>query len=210
MEQYSLPDDGVRVPPNHPESERSVLGSMLRSREAALLAIETLKPDDFYDPANREVYSAMFDMASASRTIDLVTLDEELSRRGKLDAVGGAAYLVELSRSVPSAANVQAYIKIVDEKSTLRKLIAASEQILQQSYAAQEETQEILETAEKAIASANSRKNKFRLSTIKAQIFIMALFSVAFRCSPLIPFPPRQPHRSRRPGSPSGTGSPFH
>ena len=115
MEQYSLPDDGVRVPPNHPESERSVLGSMLRSREAALLAIETLKPDDFYDPANREVYSAMFDMASASRTIDLVTLDEELSRRGKLDAVGGAAYLVELSRSVPSAANVQAYIKIVDE-----------------------------------------------------------------------------------------------
>ena len=55
MDQYSLPDDGVRVPPNHPESERSVLGSMLRSREAALLAIETLKPDDFYDPANREV-----------------------------------------------------------------------------------------------------------------------------------------------------------
>ena len=158
MEQYSLPDDGVRVPPNHPESERSVLGSMLRSREAALLAIETLKPDDFYDPANREVYSAMFDMASASRTIDLVTLDEELSRRGKLDAVGGAAYLVELSRSVPSAANVQAYIKIVDEKSTLRKLIAASEQILQQSYAAQEETQEILETAEKAIYDITMRK----------------------------------------------------
>ena len=167
MEQYSLPDDGVRVPPNHPESERSVLGSMLRSREAALLAIETLKPDDFYDPANREVYSAMFDMASASRTIDLVTLDEELSRRGKLDAVGGAAYLVELSRSVPSAANVQAYIKIVDEKSTLRKLIAASEQILQQSYAAQEETQEILETAEKAIYDITMRKGGEELTAIQ-------------------------------------------
>ena len=167
MEQYSLPDDGVRVPPNHPESERSVLGSMLRSREAALLAIETLKPDDFYDPANREVYSAMFDMASASRTIDLVTLDEELSRRGKLDAVGGAAYLVELSRSVPSAANVQAYIKIVDEKSTLRKLIAASEQILQQSYAAQEETQEILETAEKAIYDITMRKGGEELQPIQ-------------------------------------------
>ena len=53
MEQYSLPQEGVRVPPNHPESEKSVLGAMLRSREAALLAIETLSPDDFYDPANR-------------------------------------------------------------------------------------------------------------------------------------------------------------
>ena len=105
----------ARALPNHPESERSVLGAMLRSNEAALLAFESLAEEDFYDPANREVYSAMFDMASASRTIDLVTLDEELSRRGKLDAVGGAAYLVELSRSVPSAANVQAYIKIVDE-----------------------------------------------------------------------------------------------
>ena len=109
----------------------------------------------------------MFDMASASRTIDLVTLDEELSRRGKLDAVGGAAYLVELSRSVPSAANVQAYIKIVDEKSTLRKLIAASEQILQQSYAAQEETQEILETAEKAIYDITMRKGGEELQPIQ-------------------------------------------
>ena len=135
MEQYIPQTDGVRVPPNHPESERSVLGAMLRSREAALLAIETLQPEDFYDPANREVYSAMLAMATSSRAIDLVTLDEELTRRGKLDAVGGAAYLVELSRSVPSAANIQAYIRIVDEKSTLRKLIAASEKILQESYA---------------------------------------------------------------------------
>ena len=96
-----------------------------------------------------------------------MTLDEELSRRGKLDAVGGAAYLVELSRSVPSAANVQAYIKIVDEKSTLRKLIAASEQILQQSYAAQEETQEILETAEKAIYDITMRKGGEELQPIQ-------------------------------------------
>ncbi|MBQ3574595.1 MAG: replicative DNA helicase, partial [Clostridia bacterium] len=113
--------------PCHPESERSVLGAMLRSREAALLAIETLQPNDFYDPANREIYDAMQIIASSSRPIDLVTLDAELTRRGKLDAVGGAAYLIELSRSVPSAVNASAYIRIVDEKSTLRKLIAASE-----------------------------------------------------------------------------------
>ena len=114
--QFPIGLDGARVPPNHPESERGVLGAMLRSREAALLAIETLQPDDFYDPANREIYSAMLSMAMASRAIDLVTLDEELTRRGKLESVGGAAYLIELSRSVPSAANARAYIRIVDER----------------------------------------------------------------------------------------------
>ena len=167
MEQYIPQEAGARVPPNHPESERSVLGAMLRSREAALLAAETLRPEDFYDPANREIYSAMLSMAASSRTIDLVTLDEELSRRGKLDAVGGAAYLVELSRSVPSAANVSAYIRIVDEKSTLRKLIAASEKILQESYAGEEETQDILEGAEKAIYDITMRKGGDELQAIQ-------------------------------------------
>ena len=167
MEQYSLPQEGVRVPPNHPESEKSVLGAMLRSREAALLAIETLSPDDFYDPANREVYSAMLSMATASREIDLVTLDEELTRRGKLEAIGGAAYLVELSRSVPSAVNVQAYIRIVDEKSTLRKLIAASENILKECYAAEKETQDILESAEKSIYDITMRKGGEQLQPIQ-------------------------------------------
>ena len=167
MEQYSLPQEGVRVPPNHPESEKSVLGAMLRSREAALLAIETLSPDDFYDPANREVYSAMLSMSTASREIDLVTLDEELTRRGKLETIGGAAYLVELSRSVPSAVNVQAYIRIVDEKSTLRKLIAASENILKECYAAEEETQDILESAEKSIYDITMRKGGEQLQPIQ-------------------------------------------
>ena len=146
MEQYIPQTDGVRVPPNHPDSERSVLGAMLRSREAALLAIETLQPEDFYDPANREVYSAMLAMATSSRAIDLVTLDEELTRRGKLDAVGGAAYLVELSRSVPSAAN---------------------EKILQESYAEAEETQDILEGAEKAIYDITMRKGGEELQAIQ-------------------------------------------
>lgn len=167
MERYELPGNEVRTLPNHPESERSVLGAMLRSREAALLAIESLRPDDFYDPANREVYSAMLAMAMASKTIDLVTLDEELSRRNRLDVVGGPAYLAELSRAVPSAVNVQAYIRIVDEKSTLRKLIAASEKIMSESYAEQDETQMILEGAEKAIYDITMRKGGEELQPIQ-------------------------------------------
>ena len=166
MEEYTSAADIQKVP-CHPESERSVLGAMLRSREAALLAIETLQPDDFYDPANREVYSAMQTISSASRPIDLVTLDEELTRRGKLDTIGGAAYLVELSRCVPSAVNAQAYIRIVDEKSTLRKLIRASEAIVKACYAGEEETQDILELAEKQIYDITMRKGGEELVAIQ-------------------------------------------
>ena len=168
MEQYIPQSDNIsRVPPNHPESERSVLGAMLRSRQAAMLAAESLKPADFYDPANREVFAAMYDMVTMSRPVDLVTVDEELTRRGRLDAVGGAAYLIELNDSVPSAANVQAYIRIVDEKATLRRLIRAAEKILQESYAGQKENDEILEAAEKAIYDITMRKGGEELQQIQ-------------------------------------------
>ena len=167
MEQYTPVQDVARVAPSHPESERSVLGSMLRSREAALIAIENLQASDFYDPANREIYSAMQAMAAVSKPIDLVTLDEELTRRGKLDAVGGAPYLIELSQSVPSSANIQAYIRIVDEKSTLRKLIHAADQILQDCYGGQAETRDILEIAEKAIYDITMRKGGEEIQSIQ-------------------------------------------
>ncbi len=161
MEQYNPQPDMARTPPNHPESERSVLGAMIRSRQATQLAVERLNPADFFDPANREIFAAMKDMANESRPVDLVTLDAELTRRGRLDAVGGAAYLVELSQGVPSAANVQAYIRIVDEKATLRRLIAAADQILK------EENQEILEGAEKVIYDITMRKGGEELQPIQ-------------------------------------------
>ena len=167
MEQYIPSPDGVRTPPNHPASERSVLGAMLRSRNAAQIAVESLRPDDFYDPANREIFAAMQALADDSRPIDLVTLDEEMTRRGRLDAVGGTAYLIELSQYVPSSSNVEAYIKIVDQKATLRRLIAAADQILQDSYAGEKENAEILESAEKAIYDITMRKGGEELQPIQ-------------------------------------------
>lgn len=161
MEQFA------RIPPNHPESERSVLGAMLRSSEAALLAIEALEPADFYDPANREIFASMTALSAANRPIDIVTLDDQLSKKGRLDAVGGTNYLIELSDAVPSAANAGAYIKIVDERSTLRKLIGAADSILGLCYAAQLETEEILEAAEKLIYDIAMRKSGAELQAIQ-------------------------------------------
>lgn len=158
---------GVRVPPHHADAERSVLGSMLLSHNAALMAMESLHEEDFYDPAHREIFAAMAYLGSISRPIDLVTLESELGRRGKLEGVGGFQYLMELSRFVPSAANVQAYIKIVDEKSTLRKLIGASDEIARMCFAGDMETPDVLAQSEKLIYDISMRKGGEMLEPIQ-------------------------------------------
>ena len=101
-----------------------------------------------------------------SRPVDLVTVDEELTRRGRLEGVGGIGYLIELSQFVPSTANVSSYIQIVDEKSTLRKLIAASGEITQESYAADQEVRDILANAEKRVFDISMRKGGEQLQPI--------------------------------------------
>ena len=156
-----------RIPPHHLDAERSVLGSMLLAREAVLLAQEMLDEDDFYDPAHKEIFSAMCHLANQSRQIDLVTVDEELSRRGRLEGVGGLNYLLDLSRFVPSAANVAAYVRIVDEKSTLRRLISASGKISQMSYTGDQETTDILAASEKLIYDISMRKGGEMLQPIQ-------------------------------------------
>ncbi len=159
---------GGRIPPHHLDAERSVLGAMLQSGEAVMLAQESLRPEDFYDPAHREIFDAMTHLAIHSRPVDLITLDEELNRRGRLEGVGGLDYLIELSRFVPTTANTGAYIQIIDEKSTLRKLIQASADISQKSYAAEEETADILADAEKQIYDITMRKGGEMLEPIQS------------------------------------------
>ena len=139
------------TPPNSVEAERSVLGAMLQDSGAVLQAAEELEENDFYTPAHREIFSGMIQLHRNQSPVDLVTVDAELSRRGSLEGVGGTAYLIELSQYVPTTANVKAYIRIVLEKSTLRKLIRASNEISQECYSQQNPLQETLNHAEKSI-----------------------------------------------------------
>ena len=142
---------GGMMPPNSVEAEISVLGAMLQAGSAVLQAVEQLTPDDFYQPEHREIFQAMVDMNRQQMPIDLVTLQAEMARRGTLDGVGGTVYLMKLLSEVPTAANVGAYIKIVREKSTLRKLIAACRNITKDCYSQDKELQDILMNAEKEI-----------------------------------------------------------
>ena len=167
MEYTGIPAQSAHALPSQPEAERSVLGAMLRSADAVMLAQESLKEDDFYDPILREIFSAMLYLSARSRPVDIVTLDEELTRRGRLEAIGGTQFLIDLSRSVPAASNIGAYIRIVDEKSTLRKLIGASEEITKNCYAGEMETPDVLAMVEKSIYDITMRKGGEQLQPVQ-------------------------------------------
>ncbi len=149
-----------RVPPNNLDAERSVLGAMMQDHEALSLAIEALRAEDFYHPANRELFDAMHRLQSAGQPVDIVTVDEELTRRGTLEGVGGIQYVIDISRYVPTTANARAYIQIVAEKATLRRLIHAGDEIVQASYAQQEPLADILGRAEKSIFDIVMRRTE--------------------------------------------------
>ena len=142
---------GSPVLPNSTEAEISVLGAMLQSGTAVLRAAEQLQPDDFYHPEHKEIFTALTDMNRQQTAIDLVTVQAELSKRGTLDGVGGVKYLMKILADVPTAANVQSYIDIVREKSTLRKLIEACRNITKDCYGQNKELQDVLANAEKQI-----------------------------------------------------------
>lgn len=147
------------IPPNNQEAERSVLGAMLQDTEAVMLAQELLTAAAFYHPAHKELFDAMYSLAQFGRPVDLITVDEELTRRGTLEGVGGTQYLVQLTQYVPTTANVRAYIDIVDEKFTLRQLIDCAQGILQESYAQSKPLEDVLSGAEKSIFDISMRKS---------------------------------------------------
>jgi len=118
-----------------------------------------LVKEDFYTPGHQEIFDAMKALNNQGMPVDLVTVDTELSRRGTLEGVGGTAYLMDLVSYVPTTANVKAYITLVSEKSTLRRLIQAAQSISQECYTQQNPLQEILNHAEKAIFDIVMRRS---------------------------------------------------
>lgn len=147
-----------KVPPQNLEAEQSVLGSMLIEREAIGKAIEVLNEGDFYKESHGKIYSAVLDLFEKNEPIDLVTIVEELRSRGKLDQIGGASYITALINSVPTAANVEYYAKIVREKSALRDLINAATHIVAQGYESTEEVDTILDQAAQHIFDISQRR----------------------------------------------------
>ena len=147
-----------KVPPQNLEAEQSVLGSMLLDKEAIIRAQELLRPEDFYQDVHRVIFTSISDLFNRGDAVDLVTLAEDLARRSSLDAVGGASYLTTLANVVPTAANIEHYAHIVEEKATLRALINASSHILAKGYQPDQEIAAILDEAERSIFDISQRR----------------------------------------------------
>jgi replicative DNA helicase len=137
--------------PNNLEAERSVLGAVLLDDKAFLSVFESLKPEDFYLDSHRKIFGRMVHLLSVSRPIDLITLKEELQKANELETAGGAAYLAGLTDGLPRALNIEHYADIVKEKSTLRRLIRAANEIMARGYRDDDTADEVLQAAEKAI-----------------------------------------------------------
>ena len=140
-----------KIPPNSMEAEQSVLGAMLLDKEAVSVATEFISGEDFYREAHKEIFDAIVELFDKGQPVDLITLPEKLKVRNTLEAVGGITYLTNLMSIVPSTHNVGNYAKIIEEKSLLRKLIRASNEIMGKSYEAREDVINVLEMAEKSI-----------------------------------------------------------
>ena len=133
-----------KVPPHDLEAEQAIIGSMLTDRDAVISAVEVLKDDDFYREDNKIIYEAILNLYSRSEPIDIITVKSELESMGKIDQVGGLEYLAELPEKVPTTANAMKYIKIVEEKSTLRQLIKTANEIIELVYNPTEDFTDIM------------------------------------------------------------------
>jgi len=147
-----MADQGLERPlPNNLEAERSVLGAILLDNHSLNAAVEKLRPEDFFLDQHRRIFERMISLGEVRQAIDLVTLTEELHRRGELEGAGGAAYLAQLVDGVPRVSNVEHYARIVKEKSMLRNLAHAAQAIQQRALEADEEADNILDSAESSI-----------------------------------------------------------
>jgi replicative DNA helicase len=156
-------DDFMEAPlrsmPQNLDAEQSVLGSMLIDKTAIAQAAEALKAEDFYRDSHKVIFSAIKELYQKDTPIDMITLIDYLRSTEKLDDAGGITYITEISNSVPSTANLNSYIQIVEDKSILRNLIRSSTEIIESSYNKQDDVGSVVDLAEKKIFNLSQQKN---------------------------------------------------
>lgn len=156
-----------KIPPHDVEAEQAILGSMLTDKDAVISALEVLKPEAFYREDNKAIYEAIVNLYNRAEPIDIITVKSELVSTGKFETIGGLEYLAILPDKVPTSANVEQYIKIVEEKALLRNLIKTANEIINLGYSQTEEVDDIMDMAEKKIFDILKQKNQTGFTPIK-------------------------------------------
>ncbi|ASS94612.1 MULTISPECIES: replicative DNA helicase [Bacillales] len=156
-----------RIPPQNIEAEQAVLGAIFLEPSSLTVTSEVLIPEDFYRSSHQKIFNVMLKLNDEGKAVDLITVTEELAATKNLEEVGGVSYLSELAGSVPTAANIEYYARIVEEKSLLRRLIRTATNIAQEGYSREDEVEELLGEAEKTIMEVAQRKNSGSFQNIK-------------------------------------------
>lgn len=147
-----------QLPPQSSDAEESILGALLIDGEVMLEIADSLKPGDFYKPANAKVYSAIQRLYEQSQPIDILTVSEELERRGQIEEIGGRAALADLCDRTPTAVHAKQYAKIVERKSMLRGLIGAAGRIASIGYEDPSDISEAIDRAEAELFAVSERR----------------------------------------------------
>lgn len=156
-----------RLPPQNIEAEQAVLGAIFLEPSSLTNTSEILIPEDFYRAAHQKIFNVMLKLNDQGKAVDLITVTEELAAAKLLEDTGGISYLSELAGSVPTAANIEYYARIVEEKSLLRRLIRTATGIAQDGYTREDEVETLLSEAEKNIMEVAQRKNTGAFHSIK-------------------------------------------
>lgn len=147
-----------RVPPQNIEAEQAVLGSVFLDAETIIDAMEYIEPKDFYRRSHQIIFETMIELNDRNEAIDVVTVKDRLEQGNLLEDAGGLSYLSDLALSVPTAANIVYYSKIVEEKSLLRTLIQTATGIVTKGFEQGEEVQTILDDAERSILEVSEKE----------------------------------------------------
>ena len=123
-----------KIPPQNIDAEKSLIGAILIDEEVLIDVIEVVKPIDFYDKRHATIFAAIVRLFEKHSPVDLLTLTDELKKKGDLDSIGGASYLSELTNYVPTAAHAKSYAEIVAQAAVRRRLIKASADISELAF----------------------------------------------------------------------------
>ena len=159
----------ARTLPHNQEAEQSLLGCILIDSEIAPEIISQLRREDFYTPTHQTIFDSMQNVAGSGRPVDFVTVADEIERSGNMSLIGGIAYLSTLNNTVPSSANFKHYLNIVLRDSTMRQLIHGCNDIIEQSYSADDRSR-MLATAEKTIFDIGVQGEQGELTNLKESV----------------------------------------
>lgn len=153
-------DYGGRQLPQDKELEEAVLGALMLEKDAYTIVCDILKPDSFYEPANRKIYEAIQSLGAAQRPIDMLTVTEQLRLNGTLDEVGGPMFVSELTSRVASGAHVEYHARIVAQKYLARELINFSSEIQRQAFDESNDVDDLMQEAEGKLFEISQRNVK--------------------------------------------------